>query len=407
MTQARREALPLELVPRELIGGRNLLIGTRFVRSIGQGLMAVAFTLQLHALGWSAAAIGTLLAAALGGGVVLTGLSGPLSDRIGRRAMLVGFEVAHAITAVLAAWHPSVAVLALAAFVGQYGRGANGVAGPFGPVEQSWLAALGGQEEGGQSFSLNAAMGFLGMGLGSLLAMLPPGWEIAAQGQFLVVAAGAVISAALLLPIPDPELPPPPATPSAVVHRENRMLAKLALANALQGAGIGLSGPLLAYWFAVRFGATPEEIGPVMAASFVATAGITFLTGNLAARFGLVRTVVASRVLGLLMLLALPFSPNFLVAAALYLARSLFNRGTVGARSAFTMGLVRAERRGFAASVNAISVQVPRALGPILAGILFDTGAFALPFLIAAALQGGYVLVFGLGFRDEPAARAG
>lgn len=387
---------------RRPIAGSTLLIATRFVRSIGQGLMAVAFTLQLHALGWSAAGIGMLLAGALGGGVVLTGISGPLSDRIGRRRLLIGFEVAHMLTAVLAFWIPSLAVLALASFVGQFGRGANGVAGAFGPVEQSWLAALGGQEDGGRMFSVNAAVGFLGMGLGSLLATLPVGWGMAAQGQFLVVAAGALVAGLILLVVPDPKLAPPPQTSSAVLHEENRMLTRLALANVMQGAGIGLAGPLLAYWFAVRFGATPAQIGPVMAASFFATAVTTLVTGGLAARFGLVRVVVMSRILGLLMLVALPFSPNFWVAGALYLARSLFNRGTVGARSAFTMNLVRAERRGFAASVNAISMQVPRAAAPILAGVLFDSGAFALPFLLAAVLQGGYIAVFGLGFRGQP-----
>lgn len=388
--------------------GKDLLIATRFVRSIGQGLMAVAFTLQLAALGWSAAAIGALLAGALAGGVVLSGISGPLSDRVGRRALLVGFEVAQALTAVAAARHPTVAVLAVASFVGQYGRGANGVAGPFGPVEQSWLAALGGQAEGGRTFSVNAAMGFLGMGVGSLLAMLPPGWGVAAQGQFLVVAAGAVVCALVLLAIPDPALPPP-AAPATEVEHENRMLRRLAFANALQGAGIGLTGPLLFYWFADRFGATPEMIGPVMAASFGVTALTTLATGNIAARFGIVRTVVVSRLAGLVMLVALPFSPTFLIAAALYLARSLFNRGTVGARSAFTMNLVRAERRGLAASVNAVSMQIPRAISPILAGILFDTGALALPFLLGAVLQGGYIAAFGLGFRgeDERVSRVG
>lgn len=365
--------------------------------------MAVAFTLQLAALGWSAAAIGALLAGALAGGVVLTGVSGPLSDRIGRRALLVGFEVAQVITAIAAARYPSVAVLSLASFVGQYGRGANGVAGPFGPVEQSWLAALRGQAHGGRTFSVNAAMGFFGMGLGSLMAMLPAGWGVAAQGQFLVVAAGAAICAAVLLVIPDPALPPPPPAPTTEIEHENSMLRRLALANALQGAGIGLTGPLISYWFADRFGATPAMIGPVMAASFGATALTTLVTGNIAARFGIVRTVVASRLVGLVLLVALPFSPTFLIAGAIYLARSLFNRGTVGARSAFTMNLVRAERRGFAASVNAVSMQVPRAIAPIFAGILFDTGTLALPFLLGAVLQGGYIAAFGLGFRGRDA----
>jgi hypothetical protein len=48
----------------------RLLLAARFVRSIGQGALAVDFTLYLRALGWSAVAISALLSAALMIGVV-------------------------------------------------------------------------------------------------------------------------------------------------------------------------------------------------------------------------------------------------------------------------------------------------------------------------------------------------
>ncbi|HVY14955.1 MAG TPA: MFS transporter, partial [Rhodopila sp.] len=67
----------------------RLLLTVRFIRSIGQGALAVGFTLYLHALGWSAPAISAVLSAALVLGVVLTLIAGPLSDRAGRRRFLL------------------------------------------------------------------------------------------------------------------------------------------------------------------------------------------------------------------------------------------------------------------------------------------------------------------------------
>lgn len=67
----------------------RLLLTTQFVRSIGQGALAVDFTLYLHALGWSAVSISALLSAALMIGVALTLFAGPLSDRGGRRLFSV------------------------------------------------------------------------------------------------------------------------------------------------------------------------------------------------------------------------------------------------------------------------------------------------------------------------------
>jgi MFS family permease len=67
---------------------RRLLLA-RAGRSLGQGALVAAFTLYLHALGWSAPAIGATLSAALLAGAVLTLIVGPLSDRVGRRHFLL------------------------------------------------------------------------------------------------------------------------------------------------------------------------------------------------------------------------------------------------------------------------------------------------------------------------------
>jgi MFS family permease len=145
-----------------------------------------------------------------------------------------------------------------------------------------------------------------------------------------------------------------------------------------------------------------------MAAGFLLTGVAALLSGKLRDRVGLVTSVVWARGLGLALLLALPLAPTFALAAAAYILRSALNRGSVGARQALTVGLVRDERRGLATSLNAVSMQLPQSLGPSAAGFLFGAGQLELPFFAGAVFQGAYLAAYAWFFRghnkpqDEP-----
>jgi hypothetical protein len=84
--------------------------------------------------------------------------------------------------------------------------------------------------------------------------------------------------------------------------------------------------------------------------------------------------------------------------------RTMFNRGTTGARSALNISIVRPHRRGFAASMGNVSMQVPRAVSPLLTGILFAANNLALPFFIGAAFQAAYLAMYYSSFRWVDAA---
>ena len=395
----------------------RLLLATRFVRSIGQGALAVDFALYLRALGWSAVAISALLSAALITGVVLTLFAGPLSDRGGRRPFLFAYEAAQALAGFVALLSAQPVLLCAAALVGGFGRGGNGGAGPFGPVEQAWLAQAVSPMRRGPVYSLNAALGFMGNAVGAILATMPsslnalmPG-TLAYRPLFLLFAAGSLLCCVLIARTPDTEAKRSAAgateTPvHNVDQQENRLVARLMIANLLNGAGIGATGPLIAYWFAVRFGEGPAEIGPLMAGGFLAAAVASVATGWVSRWFGMVRAVVAMRIVGLALLIALPLAPNFGLAAALYMLRTMFNRGTTGARSALNISIVRAHRRGFAASMGNVSMQVPRAVSPLLTGVLFAANNLALPFFIGAAFQAAYLVMYYSSFRWVDAATA-
>lgn len=131
-----------------------------------------------------------------------------------------------------------------------------------------------------------------------------------------------------------------------------------------------------------------------MAGGFLMASLASLATGVLSRSVGIVRAVVGMRLVGLALLIALPFAPSFGVAAVLYVLRGMFNRGTAGARNALSVSIVRPQRRGFAASMANVSMQVPRSVSPMLTGLLFSAGDLALPFFIGAAFQGAYLLVY-------------
>jgi MFS family permease len=393
----------------------RLLLATRFVRSIGQGALAVDFALYLRALDWSAVAISALLSAALMSGVVLTLFAGPLSDRGGRKRFLFAYEAAQAIAGAAALVSAQSWLLCAAALVGGFGRGGNGGAGPFGPVEQAWLAQAVTPVRRGPVYSLNAALGFLGNAVGAILAATPSSLHaimpsaLAYRPLFLLFAVGSLLCCVLIARTPDTEANQSQVRlavkPSHGVQRqENRLVRRLMVANLLNGAGIGATGPLIAYWFAVRFGKGPAEIGPLMAGGFLMAAVASVATGWASKWLGMVRAVVVMRIVGLAMLIALPLSPSFGLAASLYMLRTMFNRGTTGARSALNISIVRPHRRGFAASMGNVSMQVPRAVSPMLTGILFAANNLALPFFIGAAFQAAYLAMYYSSFRWVDAA---
>jgi MFS family permease len=391
----------------------RLLIATRFIRSIGQGAMVVDFSLYLKALGWSAVAISLVLSVALAVGVGLTLFAGPLSDRHGRRVFLLGYEAAQAVAGVAALLTARPAVLATAAVIGGFGRGGNGAAGPFAPVEQAWLAQSVSAARRGPVYSVYAALGFFGMALGAGIAALPsrlqamlPG-ALAYRPLFLIIVLASVACCGLLWLASDIEAGPKSGVPAEetpatveIQKHENTLVRRLMIANLLNGVGIGATGPLIAYWFALRFGQGPGQIGPLLAGGFVTAGLASFATGWLTRQIGIVRAVVAMRLAGLAMLVALPFAPSFGLAGALYVLRGMLNRSTTGARSALNVSIVRPQRRGFAASMANVSLQAPRAVAPTLTGVLFGAGDLGLPFFIAAVFQGAYVAMYYWAFRN-------
>jgi MFS family permease len=389
----------------------------RAIRSIAQGALAADFALYTRALGWPPAFLGATIGAGLLLAAVLTALVGPLSDRFGRRGFLLGYEGIEIAAAVLALFTAARWPLAALAALAGWGRGANGAPALFGAVEQAWLSHLVERRALGRVFSYMTAAGFFGLATGMALGALPallapllPG-ALAYRPLFGIAALGDAVCLVLLARTPDPPPPPQPAPPPSeprLRRREHGLLLRLAGLNALNGLGIGLTGSLLSWWFAQRYGVGPAAIGPALSLSLFLSGLSSLAAAFVVGRVGTVGTVVAMRAAGLISLVLLPFAPNYPLAMLLYGLRMIFNRGTAGPRQALAVGLVRPHRRGLAATVNSFSMQLPRAFGPALAGLLFGAGLLAAPFLLAAFFQGIYLALYARLFSaHDPGREAG
>lgn len=394
---------PLGLFPRHLVlhPAAKRLLAARTLRSVAQGALVVDLSLYLNALHWSGVAIGLVLT---GGGLCAAGLSvgiGLMSDRLRRRPLLLWNELFTVLCGLVPLLSDSPAWLAAVIVLAGFGRGMNGAAGPFGPAEQAWLADVVPASDRGWVYSFNNALAFFGMALGALLAVAPTWWaagtdpHVAYAFMFLLVMAGGCANLVLLWGAVERtrDAMPPPGARLLRQHRwENNLLWRVGRLNVLNGLSMGLVGPLISYWFALRFGVGPDSIGAVMAGTFALTGMMAYITGQMTLRHGLSRAVVWSRGVGVVLLLLLPFMPWFWLAAAAYMLRLASGGAAVGARQAQIVSLVRDERRGLATSVNAASFQVPQSVGPSFAGPLISAGFFVAPFCLAAVLQLIYVV---------------
>jgi predicted MFS family arabinose efflux permease len=150
---------------------------------------------------------------------------------------------------------------------------------------------------------------------------------------------------------------------------------------------------LLVLYLYLRFDLSPAVTGATLAATGVLSAYSQLASARIAARIGLVRTMVFTHLPANLCLILAGLVPNATAAIALLLVRSSLSQMDVPARQALVMRLVEPDERAAAASLT----NVPRSLGsattPALAGALFDWSHIGWPLVIGGAMKVIYDLL--------------
>ena len=78
---------------------------------------------------------------------------------------------------------------------------------------------------------------------------------------------------------------------------------------------------LVAYWFTLRYGAQPDLLGAIFFVANILAGLSALVAARLAARIGLVRTMVFTHLPSNVLVMALPLMPTLPLAAGVLLAR--------------------------------------------------------------------------------------
>jgi predicted MFS family arabinose efflux permease len=344
--------------------------------------------------------------ATLVGSAALTMAVGLAGHRVPERRVLLGAAALMVATGLGFAGVASFWPLLLVALVGTFNPSASDVS-VFLPAEQALLAGLAAPRARAAVFArYNIAANFAGA-LGALASGLP---ELAsrAAGVALVAAerAGFVVYAAVgavagvvyaRLPAAEPVAP----RGTRPLARSRRVVLRLTALFTLDSFGGGfVVQSLLVLWLARRFGLSPATMGAVFFAAGVLGGLSQLASAPLAARIGLVPTMVWTHLPANAFLILAGIVPSAPAAVAFLLLRAALSQMDVPARQAYVMALVPPEERAAAASVSNVPRSLAAALPPILAGLLLDRSPFGWPLVIGGAIKAAYDVLLLVRFRD-------
>jgi MFS family permease len=385
---------------------RKLLI-TRAVRGLADGIVSIVLATYLTGLGFSPFEVGALITGTLLGSAAVTLAVGLLGYRLSRRHILLGAAALMALTgfgfAGLTAFWP----LLIVAVAGTLNPSSGDVS-VFLPTEQAALAHTVAGPARTKAFAWFNVVGSVAGSVGALASGLPA-WIAAHQGVALlraergvfvfyaVCAVAVALVYARLSPAlevhPDKRARTPLAESRAIVLR----LSALFSVDSFGGGFVVQS--LLVLWLHRRFDLDPRVTAGVFFVAGLLAAFSQVLSPWVAARIGLIRTMVYTHLPANLFLIAAGVMPTAPLAIACLLLRMAVSSMDVPARQAFVMAVVPPEERTAASTVTNVPRSLAAGLAPLIAGALLQTTSFGWPLIIGGTLKVIYDLALLVQFR--------
>ena len=385
---------------------RRVVYAAGFLRATANGLIGVIAGIYLAKLGFSPATFGIVLAAGIGGTAVAAAGVTVWGDRVGRKRGLVLLALASAAGGAAIAAASDHAVLAAAAFVGMMNSlGKDRAAAAA--LEQAILPGT--VDDAGRTrvFAWYNVTQDIGHGLGAALAAAP---ELArAAGLASEVGSlrfAVALYATLLLASAFAYARLTPAAEarredraSAISPQTRRILWRLSALFALDSfAGGFLGTALFAYFFHAQFGVGEGAIAALFVGARIMNALSHLGAAWLARRIGLVNTMVFTHTPSSLLLLTIPFTESFALAAVLFLLREGLSEMDVPTRQSYLMAMVRPAERTFAGGVTNLARMAARVIAPVIAGGAMQAALWT-PLAAAAAMKIAYDWLLWVQFR--------
>lgn len=379
--------IPVPLSLQALTRDGRLLFGTRIARLFVYGFLSVVLVLYLVEVGLSETQIGLLLTLTLIGDTLISLWITTNADRIGRRRMLMLGAGLMLFAGVLFALTRSYWLLIIAATIGVISPSGNEV-GPFLAIEQATLTQTIPGERRTGVFAWYNLVGFFATATGALmggsLAHVLQTSGVEPLQSYRVIVIGYALGGALLAALfsrlsPAAEIAHVAgAAPSGLVgggriglHKSRNIVLRLSALFAVDAfAGGFIVQSIMAYWFVLRFGADPGQLGAIFFGANILSGLSALLAARIAARIGLIRTMVFTHIPSNMLLMVVPLMPTLPLAILVLLLRQSISQMDVPTRQSYTMAVVSPDERSAAAGITGIARTTGSSLSPVFAGPL-------------------------------------
>ncbi len=382
------------LLPPGTLPDARVLLAARALRAFGDGFVSLLLPYYLTLLGYGAWEIGLLVTATLLGSGLMTLGIGFIAHRHSARQLLLLASLLMAATGIAVPALTGFWPLFVVAVIGTLNPAANDVT-LFSPLEQTLLTRAAPATSRTALFARYSLIGALVAAVGAQAAGLPDLYAPdsgaallpAIQAMFLLYALLGAASFLLYLRLPPAlesgkhEQPVPLGKSRRIVYT----LAGLFSIDAFAG-GFAVQS-LLALWLFQKFELSVTAAGTIFFWTGLLTAFSHLAAARVAARFGLINTMVYTHLPANLFLILVPFMPTLELALLFLLLRSALSSMDVPARSSYVMAVVSPGERPAAASLTAVPRSLASALSPSLAGALLAMSTFGWPLVICGALK--------------------
>ena len=387
------------------LDARRILVA-RGLRTFGDGFVALLVPIYLVELGFSALAIGAIVTSTLIGTALLTLYVGWIANRYSRRLLLLAAAVLMVATGVGFALIASFWPLLVIAFVGTMNP-TSGAASIFVPLEQTVLTQTIEARRRTALFARYSVIGSCATALGVLAAALPDFAAVwtgctraaAMQLMFGLYAALGLLSYLLYRPL-SAAVEIAEEAPKAPLQQSKRLVYGMAALFGMDSFGTGfVVQSLLALWLYQTFQVSVTTTAAILFWSGICSSVSYLVAVPIAARIGLINTMVFTHLPSNILLILVPFAPNLATAIVLLLARSALSQMDVPTRTSYVMAVVTPPERPAAASITAVPKTFAWAAGSMISGYLLTLSSFGWPLLIGGVVKGVYDILLLIKFQ--------
>ena len=381
-----------------------LLYAARALRGFGDGFAIIVLPAYMAAIGFNAAQIGLVAAAALLGTAVFTLAIGFLAPRYDLRNLLIVGAALMTCTGLAFPQAEVIGFLIAVAFFGTINP-STGDIGVLIPLEHAMLTAGVADHDRTRTFARYSLIGALSMAVGALAAAAPDfllnaGFTRlgAFRAMFYAYAVLGLASAVIYSCLPHAHVEQRP--PAAPLKQSRGVVYKLAALFSLDAfAGGFCVQSLMAVWLFERFHMSLSAASLFFFWASLLAAFSYPAAAYIAKHIGLVNTMVFTHIPSSICLILAALSGDLTVVLGLLLVRAALSQMDVPTRSSYVMAVVTPPERPAAASVTAVPRSLASSLSPALAGALLTMSFLGLPLILCGTLKIVYDIALLFSFR--------